>query len=191
MNKRQLQVHDVMQDHQQIRPHGLALSLIDDLPTMKKQAVHKLQFPPQQPRDLDDDEPESKGSSTEITGYDEPPEEDTAGQDDPELPPELQPVLMDDGFPPLPDDEDFFDDDPDTPSDYDELDLKNTPDFDPDQDHEAKFYTDDIDTWIKADEEETIKGARPRLYERLNVIKETHPDVIQSKDHDMSPITCQ
>lgn len=99
VDNRQLQVYDVMQHHSQSGPPGLALSLIDDLATMKKQAAHKLQSLPQLPRDMMDDESGSKGSSMEKTGSDKPRKEDTPEEDGSELPPELQPVLMDDNLP--------------------------------------------------------------------------------------------
>ncbi|KAL9126198.1 MAG: hypothetical protein Q9217_004716 [Psora testacea] len=152
----------------QSRPPGLALFLISDLKMMKKEAAHKLD------------------SIMDKIMSDESPKEDTPGQVDSELPPELQPVLMDDDLPLLPDDENIFDDS-NTHSDYNALDLKNTPDFDPNQDHEAGFYTDDVDVWIKADKEGSIRGARPRLYEKLNISKEKDPAVIQPQDYDTPP----
>ena len=176
----QLQMYDVMQDHTQRRLPRLALSLIDDLAKVKEGA-HMLQSLPQQPKDSTDDASETRGRS-------ESPREETSDNDGPELPPELQPILQDDGFSPLPDGEEAIWDNSDTPHDYDAFDLKNTPDFDPDQDHEAEFYTNDIvDAWIKADEEECTKGAKPRLYERMNIPNETK-STIYSKNYDTSPI---
>ena len=177
---RQLQMYDVLERHTQGRPPRLALSLIDDLTKVKKEGAHKLQSLPQQPKDSIDDEFETRGMS-------ESPQEETSDNDGPELPPELQPVLQDDGFPLLPDDEEAIWDGEEPGNDYDGFDLKNCPDFDPYQDYESEFYTNDIiDAWIKADEEECANGAKPRLYERMNIPNEAQ--CIYSKDYDASPI---
>ena len=120
---RQLQIYDVMQRRTQSCPPSLALSLIDDLVKVKEEGAHSLQSLPQLPKDSIHDESETRGRS-------ESPQEGTSDNDELELPPELQPILQDDGFTPLPDGEEATWDDSDTPPDYDALDLENTPDFD-------------------------------------------------------------
>lgn len=46
--------------------------------------------------------------------------------------------------------------------DLDALDLKNLPDYDPDNSEEAGFYSAEaLYAWIKADQEACVKGARP------------------------------
>ena len=96
----------------------------------------------------------------------------TPDTDGPELPPELQPVLQETGLPgPSEDLSGIVRYGSDV--DRDALDLKNVPDFDPDQDGEAQFYINDaINAWIKADQEECAKGANPRLYKSLDISKD-------------------
>ncbi|KAL8784302.1 MAG: hypothetical protein Q9213_004060 [Squamulea squamosa] len=90
--------------------------------------------------------------------------------DDYELPLELQPVLQEDDLPQLDDidDKDIIWDTGEH-TDWDSLDIKNSADLDPDQDPEREYYTNDVRAWIRADEQQSLMGARPRLYERLNL----------------------
>ncbi|KAL8992075.1 MAG: hypothetical protein Q9169_007394 [Polycauliona sp. 2 TL-2023] len=99
-----------------------------------------------------------------------------------ELPPELRPVLQDDELPLGSPDEAIHD--PPDESDDDAFDLKNTPDFDPDQDWESPFYKQENDAWIKADEQESLRGARLRLYEHSSIPRGAHEQkVVNSKDY--------
>ncbi|KAL8653410.1 MAG: hypothetical protein Q9226_003861 [Calogaya cf. arnoldii] len=113
--------------------------------------------------------------------------------DDYELPLELEPALMADGTPALPDDPNWVEEEY---CDYDEadndaFDLKNTPDFDPDQDWEAQFYLDEHDAWIKSDERESLSGARPRLYEKSSIPRGEHEQLVlhSEKYQDILPVT--
>jgi len=180
----QLQTYNVVEYTTRSRTPRLALSVIHDLANFKASA---LSLPPLQPQAKD---PVNSVPNSPLA---EAPDSD----DGPGLPPELQPVLKESGLPPLPEGLDLSVEDEDgedlgetTPTDYDALDLKNMPDFDPDQDGEAEYFSDDVlDAWVMLDEE-CSKGARPRLYESLDISNQTGA-TIYSKDYDPTPITCK
>ncbi len=156
---RQLQLYDIIYYRSQTAPRGLALSLFDDLAKTRTQAAQLHPLPPQSRDSID--------AELEAEAYHEPPVEETP--DGPDLPPELQPVLMPSGLPDPPDDEsEIINDGYDF--DFDGLDLKNLPDYDPYYDHEMDFFTDDaVNAWIKADQDECAKGAVLRLYESIDI----------------------
>lgn len=185
----QLQPYDVMRYQWQGHPPGLALSLVD-LDSTKEKVADPPSLPPL-PRNSVDTEQENQKRSAKATAPDENSEDNMPG-DEADLPPELIPVLQDDGLPLLEEGEDLqaiVMDESDGSEDFDIYDIKHTPDFDPDQDYERKFFTYDIDTWVKADQKEAVEGARPRIYEMLNVPKEPIIDMIRSDHYDASPLT--
>jgi len=176
----QLQMYDVIYNRKQTRSRGLTLFLIVDFANTERQSAQLQPLPPQTRESID--------SENKAEAYDEPPAEETPDTDSPELPPELQPVLQESGLPGPSKDlsgtvhygSDF---------DLDALDLKNAPDFDPDQDGEAQFYVNDaINAWIKADHEECAEGAKLRLYKSLDISKD-HLGGSNPKDHCESLLT--
>lgn len=177
---RQLQMYDVIHNRMQTRPRGLALCLIDDFEKAKTQAAKLHSLPPQRKDSID--------AENKAEAYDEALAEETPDTDSPELPPELQPVLQESGLPEPPEDEsEIINDGYDV--DFDALDLKNLPDYDPDMDPEKSFYTNDvINGWIMADQEECAKGAKIRLYETLDIPSD-HPAGSYSEAHKESPMT--
>ena len=156
-----LQTYDVIYDDKESRPRGLALSLIVDFASTERQLAHMQPFPAQTRESID--------AENKSEAYDEPLVEDPPDLEEVELPPELQPVLMESGLPrlsgPVSDIKVYSPD-----FDPDALDYKNLPNFDPVEDGEAEFYTDDaITAWIKADQEECARGAKPRLYKSIDM----------------------
>ena len=127
----QLQTYDVIASSTQTRPRGIALSSIVNFANTQRQFAQLQPLPPQTRSSIDEE--------NEAKAYDEPPAEETHDTDGPELPPELQLVLEEDGLPGPPEDlsDIIYDDDDDSDLDFDASDLKNLPDFDPDQDWEA------------------------------------------------------
>lgn len=180
----QFQTYEILENATQKRIPRLTLSIVYDITKFKTLTLPLASLPPQA---KDPDRPPSR-SPLDVEIDDD--------VEDPPLPPELQPVLQDDGFPPTPEGEDPWKDwdewdDDDESTDYDALDLKNTPDFDPYQDHESKHYSIDVlDAWMKSDEEECSKGAQPRLYECLDISNETKAP-IDSEDYGPEPIGCE
>ena len=166
MISRQLQLYDVIYSQTKTRPRGLALSLVDSIKSIPQ--LDQLQvLPPQTEESID--------AENKAEAYDAPLEEDQPDTDGPTLPPELRPVLQESGLPgPGGDMSTIITDTGDY--DHDALDMKNLPDFDPDQDGEAEFYTNDaINAWIKTDQEECAKGAKPILFEKLNIVMKNMP----------------
>ncbi|KAL8653409.1 MAG: hypothetical protein Q9226_003860 [Calogaya cf. arnoldii] len=109
--------------------------------------------------------------------------------DDYQLPLELQPVPQDDG---LPNDELrdgwTIHNDSGEGSDWDALDIKNLPDWKPDQDPEQDLFTDDVYAWVRRGEQETLCGTRPRLYTRLDIPNGDGVN-LNGKEPDILPIT--
>jgi len=158
----QLQLYDVMQYQWQGRPQGLALSLVD-LYSTKEQVADPPSLPPL-PRDSVDTEQETPKRSAKANVPDENPEDNMPGKEA-ELPPELIPVLQDDDLPLLEEGEDLETivmDESDGSEDFDIYDVKNAPDFDPDQDYEREFFTCDVDTWVKADQRRSCRGRKTK-----------------------------
>ena len=100
---------------------------------------------------------------------------------------ESQPQIPGDG---LSDSASAIDLEPDDDFDFDPyaLDLKNTPDFDPDQDPDAAFYEESVvHKWIRLDDQQCAQGPKPRLYEWVPVSNKTQAQ-IYSADYDPSPL---
>ncbi|KAL8735427.1 MAG: hypothetical protein Q9166_000973 [cf. Caloplaca sp. 2 TL-2023] len=146
---RQLQQYEVLQRGKTDHTSGAALSLIFDfaaitknfsklprvLPPIPKQAIIDAWH--QQLRHM------KKSLLDDVAEY-------TNEVDDIELQPELQPALPGDDLPTHDDidDEDIIWDTGEHTG-WDSLDIKNMTDFDPDQDPEQEFYTDDVGAWSK------------------------------------------
>ncbi|KAL8950599.1 MAG: hypothetical protein Q9222_003379 [Ikaeria aurantiellina] len=161
-DQQRLQVFQTLQNYDQTDPPSIALSVISRATAKQLRRLSLLPLQALPPVEADP-VPVFESKSLEST------DEDVI---DPPLPPELQPVLMDDGFPKLPEGEklvpfasDGF------VFDADSIDLKNMPDFDPDEDLEAEYYTDDVYAWTKSNNLDLVQGARPRLYNCLHVPK--------------------
>lgn len=82
-----------------------------------------------------------------------------------ELPSDLQPELQDDGLPDQSSENDLesdeVDDSPESEDvlEFDALDLKNAPDFDPDQGADAEFYGKSVvNGWIRLDDQQCAQG---------------------------------
>lgn len=168
-----LRLYDVLQLESPAPLSGLALAFVNDLPTLKSKAASVLQALPQVLRDVITNDAAVRANFAEaIKAREVAEKKELESSPGPFLPPELQPVLQESGLPQLPDDHDpdtlIWDDD--DQSDFgDDGDVKNTEDFDPDQDPEAEFYTEHVDAWMKADIEDCVRGAKPRLYSHLEV----------------------
>lgn len=168
-----LRLYDVLQLESPAPLSGLALAFVNDLPTFKSKAASVLQALPQVPRDVITNDAAVRANFAEaIKAREVAEKKELESSPGPFLPPELQPVLQESDLPQLPDDHDpdtlIWDDD--DQSDFgDDGDVKNTEDFDPDQDPEAEFYTEHVDAWMKADIEDCVRGAKPRLYSHLEV----------------------
>lgn len=166
----QLKMYNAVEENTKNCVPRLALSVIHDLAKFRADALPLAFLPPQA---------KAPARPTPHSLLD-PEFDDT---DEQTLPPELQPVLQDDGIPPLPPGEDPWEEwdsreDEKDEIDYDALDLKNMPDFDPYQDHESKHYSIDVlNAWWTSDEDDCSKGARPRLYENLDISNKTSAGV--------------
>ena len=105
------------------------------------------------------------------------------------LPPELQPVAQDDNLP-WGNAEDFLEYEEDD-TDYDAMDHKNMPDYDPDQESETYEDWNHAESWIVTNNHEVNEGqSRPRLYERMNISK-VKTGVVYSKYYDDSEVKCK
>ncbi|KAL8678598.1 MAG: hypothetical protein Q9186_005061 [Xanthomendoza sp. 1 TL-2023] len=166
--KRELQPYIVMQYGKRNDPAGLALSLLTDLTALRRSSINSLAPLPPLPVSIIIDVWHDE-LSVMISNLVDDVAKCNEIDEDYELPPEFRPVKMDDGFPQLPDDynEDDICWDTGEFTDWDSQDLKNAPDFDPDQDPEKEFFTYDVHTWVRADEHESLRGVKPRVYERL------------------------
>ena len=168
-----LRLYDVLQLESPAPLSGLALAFVNDLTTFKSKATSVLQALPQVPRNVITNSAAVRANFAEaIKARKVAEKKELESAPGPFMPPELQPVLQESGLPQLPDDHNpdtlIWDDD--EQSDFgDNGDVKNTEDFDPDQDPEAEFYTEHVDAWMKADIEDCVSGAKPRLYSQLEV----------------------
>ncbi|KAL8913115.1 MAG: hypothetical protein Q9171_002009 [Xanthocarpia ochracea] len=176
-NRSQLTFYDYQHLVKLGRPAGVILAIVDQYSEVKDQATNQLQPLPPVPENAADDEELEPLEPTD-------PEA--------ELPEEQRAQLMDDGLPERPDDE--WDEVYDDYEAYDEEDVKNTDSFDPDQDPEKKWFSDNaVNTWVKADWDECRKGAKPRFYERFDVEKtgpidaRSHPSYY--KEYETSSLT--
>lgn len=164
----------------------IGLSIIDDFGRMKIQANKILRAWPPVPAD--------KVDIDAIEYLNRPPELDDEEDDPIELPEHLQPTAMDDGIPSSPAGwESRIQERPwyETSAAFDECDGKNCEDFDPDQDPELEYFSDDaIAAWTKAAIDECTEGAKPRFYEALDITKE-EPSYVYSEDYDSQPVTCK
>ena len=62
--------------------------------------------------------------------------------------------------------------------------YKNYVDFDPDQDWDAQFYSEEVATgWLRATIVECSKGAKPRFYEALKVREETTESGLSTEEY--------
>lgn len=168
-----LRLYDVWQLESPAPLSGLALAFVNDLPTFKSKAASALQALPQVPRCVITNDAAVRANFAEaIKAREVAEKKERESLPDPIVPPELRPVLQESGLPQLPDDYDLdtliWDDDDESDC-GDSGDVKNTDDFDPDQDPEAEFYTEHVDAWMKADVEDCVRGAKPRFYSHLEV----------------------
>ena len=164
----------------------IGLSIIDDFARMKIQANKTLHTLPPVLADKVDNE---------VLEYlNRPPELDDEEYDPIELPEHLQPIATDDGIPDSPRGWAFRCPEPpwyETSAAFDAGDGKNCEDFDPDQDPELEYFSDDaVAAWAKAAIDECIEGARPRFYEALAITKE-ESGCVYSEDYDPQPVTCK
>ncbi len=165
-----LRFYDVLQVESPAPLSGLALAFVNDLPTFKSKAASVLQALPQVPRDVITNDAAVRANFAEaIKAREVAEQKELWNSPTRSLPPELRPVLQESDLPQLPDDYDpdtlIWDDD----DHGDDGDFKNTDDFDPDQDPEAEFYTEHVDAWMKADIEDCVRGANPRIYSHLEL----------------------
>ena len=86
--------------------------------------------------------------------------------------------------------EDFLDHEEDN-ADYDAMDHKNMPDYDPDQESETYEDWNYAESRIVTNNREVNEGhSRPRLYERMNISK-VKTGVLYSKYYDDSEVKCK
>ncbi|MDI1489301.1 MAG: hypothetical protein OHK93_008579 [Ramalina farinacea] len=147
---RPLQLYNVSPDYGQNHFPRLALALIDDLVRLEQLGVRSLQSLPAKYKTsiIDDDTVRSNVETASIG--DRPP------------PPEVQPVFEEgEHIYPVEEDDDV---------EYDALDLTIRSDFAANQARNQAFCKDDFPSmWIESDEEECADGAKPRVYERLDI----------------------
>ena len=165
-----LRLYDVLQLDSPAPLSGLALAFVNDLPTFKSQVASVSKALPKVPRDVITNDAAVRANFAEaIRAREVVEKKELESSPAPCLPPESQPALQESGLPQLPDNHDpetlIWDDD----DHGDDGDVKNTEDFDPDQDPEAEFYGECVDAWMKADIEDCIRGAKPRFYSQLEV----------------------
>lgn len=147
---RPLQFYNVSPDCGQNHFPRLALALIDDLVRLDQLGVHSLQSLP------------AKYKTSIIGGGIERFTVETASVGDRPFPPELQPVLEEG--------DDIYAVEEADDVEYDALDLTIRSDVAPNQARNQAFCKGDIpSTWIEPDEEECADGAKPRVYERLDI----------------------
>ena len=73
------------------------------------------------------------------------------------------------------------------------IDLKNLPDFDPDQDPERHLFREQVlEDWSRADREECSKGAMPRFYKQFDVLKKEPNEItFSSDDYTTTPLSSE
>ena len=165
---RPLQFYNVSPDCGQNRFPRLALALIDDLARLDQLGVHSLQSLP------------AKYKTSIIDGGMERFTVGTASIGDRKFPPGMQPVFEES--------DDIYAVEEADDVEYDALDLATRSDFAPNQARNQAFCKEDVpSTWIESDEEECADGAKPRLYERVDVPNDIAAE-IYSSSHDDYPV---
>lgn len=184
-----LTIYEALERPARTRSATIALSIVSDLAAFKrKTASISLSLPQILRGSLD----------LEAAEFAKPPDEDVFEEEEYELPSHLQPIPMDDGIasPPEGETPPCFDDSDFSP---DAVDFKNTHWYYLDDGAESENYSDEAENaWIKADREECSKGARPRLYEAFDNVKNESVLTVCEEyqtpvpDHyDPSPISCK